>query len=289
MNKWLKRLSGSRHTLPLVVFLGGLVITVLCAQWLEQDIQTNAHNEFDRHTQRLAEEVTRRFEQPVYGLKGVRGVYAAKDGRVNRQEFRNYVESRDLDREFPGVRGFGFVQRVLRSELPEFLDQERADGERHFTVRELTNNALDDLYIIKFIEPGSPNHAAQGLDLGSEPRRREGAELAVSTGEPALTSVISLVRVPPWRRPSRPRPAPKSPFRPGLRPAGGGRIAGQCRARDRRASGIRSVRRTVAFPYTRTAGDQHRHAPACQHLRHHPYLEAAGAGNGLAHAQQRRL
>ncbi len=146
---------------------------------------------FSRLVDRLAAEVERRVNLPVYGMKGARGVYAASQ-QVTRGEFAAYVASRDMAREFPGVQGFGFVERVLRKDLGTFLAETRADGAPRFALR--TEGEAEDLYIIKYIYPLAPNLAAQGYDIGSEAVRREGIELAINTGEPALTSRVTLVQ-----------------------------------------------------------------------------------------------
>ena len=139
--------------------------------------------------ERLGEEVRRRMNQSVYGLMGARGVYRASKS-VERLEFRAYVDSRDLPREFPGLLGFGFMQRVLRVELPTFIAAERADEEPNFRVE--TSGNAPDLYVIKFIEPLATNRPALGFDAGSEPVRRAAIEQAIVTGEPTLTKHVVL-------------------------------------------------------------------------------------------------
>jgi CHASE1-domain containing sensor protein len=94
-------------------------------------------------------------------------VYAV-NRQVQRASFRAYVESRDLPKESPGVRGFDFVQHVARDGLAAFIGSERADGAPEFSVHPAGFNMHDDLYVIKFIEPAARNQNALGLDLGAE-------------------------------------------------------------------------------------------------------------------------
>ena len=88
---------------------------------------------------------------------------------MERAEFRAYVASRDLAREFPGALGFGFIQRVPRAALDAFIAAERADGAPDFAVR--TSGDAPDLYVVKFCEPEEANHESVGYDAGSEPER----------------------------------------------------------------------------------------------------------------------
>ena len=178
---------------PLAVALLGACIAAAAGLGLKQTADAQAAADFERSAARVAEIVVARIRQPIYGLRGAGGVYAASVS-VHRREFRAYVESRDLPKEFPGVRGFGFIQRVQRSTLPAFVATEQADEAPHFLVQELAPPTHDDLYVIKYVEPAGANASAFGLDIGSEPIRREAAERAVATGQPTLTSAVTLVQ-----------------------------------------------------------------------------------------------
>ncbi len=125
------------------------------------------------------------------GLGGARGAVLTRAG-IQRLEFRAYAESRDLDHEFPGVRGFGFIERVQRADLADFLRRERGDHAPAFEVK--TQGQAEDLYVIKLIEPLARNREALGLDVGSEPVRREAVERAVRTGLPSLSGAIRLAQ-----------------------------------------------------------------------------------------------
>ncbi len=177
--------------LVVATLLLGLGMTGLGAYQSHQYYQTEARLRFERQSDRLVSAVQRRMNQVLYGLRGAKGVYAASQS-VERAEFRAYVASRNLPQEFPGAMGFGFIQRVMRSEVEAFVAAERADGAPGFTVS--TSGDAADLYIIKFCEPMEVNGEAVGFDAGSEPLRRAAIERAVRSGRPALTRRITLVQ-----------------------------------------------------------------------------------------------
>ena len=169
----------------------GLLLTAGGIWWQRANLDGLSQARFDQGVERTEAEVVRRLNQPVYGLKGARGAIAANP-QFKRRAFRSYVEARDLPNEFPGIRGFGFVRRVLRTELDAFVVRERADGAPDFAVR--SSGDAPDLYVVSYIEPLAPNRVAWGLDLGQESRRRAAAEYAVATGEPTLSDRIQLAR-----------------------------------------------------------------------------------------------
>ncbi|WP_395059902.1 CHASE domain-containing protein [Polaromonas sp.] len=179
------------HALAAAIFFAGLVLSLALGFGLQRALHEDTNLRFERQVELIESDIRRRIDQTVYGLRGAAGVYAASK-RVGRADFRAYVASRDLPREFPGVRGFGFVQRVMREELARFEAAERLDDAPDFSVR--TSGQASDLYVIKFIEPIANNRAAWGFDLGAESVRRQAMEKAVRSGEPVLSSRITLVQ-----------------------------------------------------------------------------------------------
>ncbi len=189
----LGRFWRSAAAVPIGLFLLGVGLAAAGGAWLHGAIHTKAEAEFARAAGRVSDDVAQRFRQSLYGLHGVRGLYAAS-GRVGRSEFRAYVESRDLARNFPGVRGFGFIERVPRAGLDEYQNGARRDGDADFAIHQLVDRSHDDLLVIRHIEPAARNAGAQGLDVGSEPVRRAAAQRAIDSGEPTLSGAITLVQ-----------------------------------------------------------------------------------------------
>jgi PAS domain S-box-containing protein len=190
-SSWFGRAVGA------VVAIGVLLSAFAFAE-SRKSIRAEAMARFEKLAERTVSEIQRGINQPVFGLKGARGVYAASL-QVSRNEFKAYVESRDLENEFPGALGFGFIQRVNRADLEPFIELERADNAPDFTVQsdappESGLADAKDLYVIKFVYPIDANREAWGYDVGSEPIRREAVERAVRTGEPAITGRISLLQ-----------------------------------------------------------------------------------------------
>ena len=166
----------------------GLALTGAGVAWQLQDISVAAQEKFERRAERIERDIRRKLALPVYGLNGLRGMFAA--GPVTRSEFRAWVESRDLPVEFPGVRGLGFIERVKRDELASFVAAQRADGRPEFAI-DTAGNA-PDLYVVKYIEPGASNRTSPGKDVGREAVRREAAERAARSGLPALSGSVQL-------------------------------------------------------------------------------------------------
>ena len=182
--------------MPTLLLLAGLVLSAIAAHFEFRQIDKSSEVEFERLSARTEVEINARMEKTVHVLRSVRGLYAAVERSVSRDEFRRFVLSRDIENEFPGVLGFGFVQRVALADLPAFVAAQRADGAPDFSVQRLTDKSNTDLFVVKFIEPAANNATVLGTDLGSEAIRRSAIQLAINTGAPSITGVLPLMHGP---------------------------------------------------------------------------------------------
>jgi PAS domain S-box-containing protein len=177
--------------LTIAVLLVGSIVAHVVGMQIRANTRTSAKAEFDRLSLRLIAETERRLKSYEFGLRGARGPFIASHN-VQRDEFRAYVQSRELPTEFPGAFGFGFIQRVKREDLASFIASQHQDDCPDYNVRTVGNQP--DLCVVKFIEPLEQNAAALGYDVGSEAVRRDALNQSLSTGEATLTSRIQLVQ-----------------------------------------------------------------------------------------------
>ena len=172
-----------------------LGLGLMLSAWLSwQAVQTTQAADLaylERIGERLLNEIRNRVHHYEYGLHGTKALWPASP-TVKRENFSAMVRSRDLHTEFPGALGLGFMRRVERADLAAFLAETRADHAPDFQLK--TSGDAADLFVIEFIEPLTPNQAAQGFDAGQEPNRRDAAERAMLSGQAALTRPITLVQ-----------------------------------------------------------------------------------------------
>jgi two-component system, sensor histidine kinase and response regulator len=178
----------------LVILTAGLALSALGVYVDHQRLDNIARQQFNEAFDRIEASIRTQFNQPLYGLRGAMGVQASlqQTAMMPRSHFRAYVASRDLPTEFPGTRGFGYIERVPRSNLSAFEAAEKSDGAPDFKVN--TSGNASDLYVIKYIEPLTSNYLAQGLDIGVDSIRMESIDRAIETGDPTLSGAIQLVQ-----------------------------------------------------------------------------------------------
>ncbi|MCB0718252.1 MAG: PAS domain S-box protein, partial [Bacteroidetes bacterium] len=182
----------------LAIVVLGAASALAAAVNMHRSISEEARQRFNRLVEHQTRDVEDCINRIVYGLNGLRGVYVSSKS-VEREECEAYVTSRNLPREFPGTIGIGVIKRVTRDNLDQFVAAERADSAPDFRVRSLADADVSvaespDLYVVTACYPRSRNAASWGVDEGSDATRREAIELAVASGQPAITRKIQLLQ-----------------------------------------------------------------------------------------------
>ncbi|AEG09441.1 multi-sensor hybrid histidine kinase [Shewanella baltica BA175] len=178
----------------LLVLLIGLLLSALFT-WLTGRMNAQTIGQALReNTEQISENVLNRITLYQYGLRGARGsILSAGEYGISRASFHRYSLSRDVDQEFPGARGFGFIRRVPNSDEAAFLTRAKNDDWPDFNIRQLTPHS-GEKYVIEYIEPIDRNRAAIGLDVASEAHRKAAADAAMLSGEVRLSAPITLVQ-----------------------------------------------------------------------------------------------
>ncbi|MCC4597364.1 CHASE domain-containing protein [Xanthomonas campestris pv. phormiicola] len=197
-NRWTPAAGPARSALgaALAVLLLGLLAAALIARGLHERNRQQARDRFQQLTTHVTGELQQRLNVYEHGLRGARGaVIAAGGDHISRERFDRYSASREYRREFPGVRGFGYIQRVAPADEAAFLQQARSDGAPSLRISRLTPHD-GERFVILYIQPLRLNNPAQGFDIASEPARRAAAIAAARSGKPTITAPIRLVQSP---------------------------------------------------------------------------------------------
>ena len=179
----------------LIFFIIGIGISCAVSNHIRQRNNLLVYKALDVAATRVVDNVIERIHLYQYGLRGVRGVINTLGvAEMTHDRFRLYSMTRDIASEFPGAKGFGFIQRVPEKELTSFIAEKRkTDNQENFNIRKLGQHSGEH-FIIKYTEPFEVNSRALGLDVASETNRRTAAELSAQLAGPVLTAPITLVQ-----------------------------------------------------------------------------------------------
>ena len=86
----------------------------------------------------IEHELISRLDMYTYRLRSIRGaIYMLQLPNVTRELMHRFSQVRDIEKEFPGARGFGFVRRVPLDEEAAFLKRVRAEGRPDFMLSQM--------------------------------------------------------------------------------------------------------------------------------------------------------
>lgn len=122
-------------------------------------------------------------------LRGASGLFISSD-EITRLEWQNFVESFDIQLNYPGIQGVGYAQSVTRNDISSLLSDAKRDKREDFRI--FPEGDRPEYVVLKFFEPENPRGI--GFDMYSEPIRKQTIETAKRTGESAITGKLSFVR-----------------------------------------------------------------------------------------------
>lgn len=187
-----KKPSVARKFLPYVILTILLSLSV-GARWFFNNLSVEKEQQkFEEYVDRTLKDITARLHSYSMILHGGVGVFIASED-VSREEWRAYVNYRQVPVLNPGSQGLG-VSRVVRAQdLDSHIREVRAQGFLDYMVWPADERAV---YVpVVFLEPfGEHNRHVLGYDSFSEQTRRWAMERARDTGQITISGMVELVQ-----------------------------------------------------------------------------------------------
>lgn len=182
-----------RYWVPYFVLAIALGLTAVSTWFVSRSTNARDHARFESLSLATQVSIERRLETYVNVLRASAAIYAANDGTLGHDEFRDYVAMLDVQNRYPGIQGIGFTRRIPTSELATLTEEMRARGIDWFHV--WPEPGGPEFHAIVQLEPlDRRNRAAVGYDMYSDPVRRVAMARARDTGAPAASSRVVLVQ-----------------------------------------------------------------------------------------------
>lgn len=191
----------SRH--HLTVGIPALIVAVGCFLLygsLRSIEQEKIQIEFEAECAQVASELEDNLE--VYH-EVVQSVASFFDGslEVTREGFQNFVR-RDIQQN-SGILALEWIPLVKASDRTAYEQQAKSDGLPDFQFKRWnqstewvadSSNWADTYFPVYYMEPMEQNSGIAGIDLGSNPIRKQALKFAAESGQPVATADIPLAR-----------------------------------------------------------------------------------------------
>jgi diguanylate cyclase (GGDEF)-like protein len=186
------KLFNARHILPPVILVLSLLFTFVLARDAQRTSQKYLQDEFSFRVRDLSDQLEKRMQLYEQVLRGTLGLFVVT-GQVSRDDFRKYVETLQLQRNYPGIEGIGFSLLVPASRKDAHVRELRRSG---FPQYDINPAGQREVYTsIVYLEPFSGrNLRAFGFDMYSEEHRRAAMDQARDRNQAAITKKVTLVQ-----------------------------------------------------------------------------------------------
>jgi diguanylate cyclase (GGDEF)-like protein/PAS domain S-box-containing protein len=212
------QIEGLARAIPswqaILVLCLGLAVTFVAWRDAEQRVSREAEVRFGYQAVQARQLLERHVQDNVALLTGLGGLFDASE-RLDRDEFRQYLDGFDIAQRYRGVRQVSLARQVRGSERAAFEDRMRQDrsldtrGQAAFAIH--PPGERDQYLVVAYLEPLVGNERALGFDLYSDPARGAMLEYTRDRGrvtasgpvapvaDAANPSVVAL-RMPLYRR-----------------------------------------------------------------------------------------
>jgi signal transduction histidine kinase/ActR/RegA family two-component response regulator len=190
--------ESSRAWIPLAVLLVALLIALIASIYVLHSTELEARLKWQKAVQTSIREVQADIASRINGyvtlLRGEGGFLSA-EGIVSRNRFHTYAERLELERNYPGLGGLGFIQRVAAQDLRRTEAAIQQQGMSDFHIWPAGDRPVE--FPIVYVErPGSTPGRNFGFDMFSDPARRAAIEAACDQGRLAATGKLTLLPTP---------------------------------------------------------------------------------------------
>lgn len=125
-------------------------------------------------------------------LRGGVALFAAR-GQVSRGEWRDYVHALQIERNFPGIQGIGYVAVLQPGQVAQHVSKVRAEGFPDYDIRPAGERP--EYAPIVYMEPFDwRNLRAFGHDMHAEPALHAALQRARDSGLPAASGKVRLAQ-----------------------------------------------------------------------------------------------
>ena len=177
----------------LALVIVALFVTFSAWRYAEMTEEAQANERFQFRMQQIKAALRDRMLAYEHVLRGGVGLFASSGNHVSRAAWHAYVETLNIDENYPGIQGLGFSKHILPDELSAHEAEIRRQGYPDYAVRPAGKR--EEYTSIIYLEPfDQRNQRAFGFDMFSESTRRAAMEWARDSGKTSLSGKVKLVQ-----------------------------------------------------------------------------------------------
>lgn len=172
-----------------ILILAGAIFYFFAQKKWTEDRKKNL---FNLRTSLVEASIQRRIDIYIQILKSAKGFVDNTD-TVTRASWKDFIESMEVQRLFPGIQGIGYSIYLKPEEVNAHIKKIRKEGFPEYIIEPAGNRS--EYTSIVYIEPFDwRNKRALGFDMFAEPIRKAAMERARDQNVPSLSGKVLLVQ-----------------------------------------------------------------------------------------------
>ncbi len=181
---------------PASIALTGWALSGWLYHSMDRDRRAYDDSRLDRLVVAMDDEIRTRLTIYENALRAA-GAYMASEPAPTRKEWERYVQTAQMIERYPGTDGVSVAEPVLDSESERFAEHMQAQGVpgfRIFPIPGMPPEPVPEHFVTVFAQIPKTAIPVLGMDLATEPRRREAMQIARDTGKLTLSRRIRVVK-----------------------------------------------------------------------------------------------
>lgn len=192
------KLQIQRPWIPYIIFVVTLTLTLLATFYVNEAIYMQDRFRFNSSVLDTNTNIRTQLETYIALLRGTTGLFAAEPN-ITKEEFTNYVNTLNIQKNYAGAMGLGYVQKVENNELGSFIQLTQQQDNENFMVRSEANRSEYD--IVRFLTRKDNKIAASiGFDMNSNSIYKNAMDLARDSGSPYASGKLVLIDKPTHKK-----------------------------------------------------------------------------------------
>ncbi|RVD45999.1 histidine kinase, partial [Mesorhizobium sp. M4B.F.Ca.ET.019.03.1.1] len=176
---------------PILAFIAVALISLTMAGFAYFATQEAARIKFDATADDALNRIESRIDLHLSLLRSTQALFDARNGDISRNEFKAFFNALDVDNNFAGLRGIGFLRLAKAGdEAAVERDILRDHGVAHQVYPATTQPWRTPIVMFEPIAPS--NQASIGYDMFTEPARRVAIEKAMADDQQHASGLIQL-------------------------------------------------------------------------------------------------
>jgi len=175
-----------------VTFLSSILLTLMIWHTIKINIYNTAENNFNNIVSDTEVAISKRIMAYELVLKGTVGLFNSSE-KVTRSEWHSYISSVNIESNYKGIVGIGFIEYVRNKNLKSHINEIRAGGIKSYNIFPFSPEK-EHAPIIYFEPFTSQNKMLIGYDMFTDSVRKPIMLYSRDSGKACITTSMRLMQ-----------------------------------------------------------------------------------------------